>query len=1049
MYTETVFRTLPMSNPLKLAFLALFFGSLLIANPVHLRCEYQENPLGIDQRTPHLSWQSDNTERNWRQSAYEILVSHSVQALKTGKADVWDSHKISVGESIGIAYAGPKLDSRKRYYWTVRVWDGAGKPSAWARASWWEMGLLEKEDWHAKWIASSNLDEPADRAAIHWIWVSGQDAHKVAPGTVGVFRTTFDLAAKPTDAALFLLATGDWKVKVNDQDAGSKTVWHSFDRRDITNQLVSGNNLVEISMTVPPPPAFGPGAGPANTPQPAALAALVKVLQTDGSTLRLGSNKDWQNAVAVAELDDPGKPFGAAGPLPQPATGFRKSFPITDKVESARLYMTALGAYSAFLNGKRVGDSHLNPGWTNFDKHLQYQAYDVTALLNKGENILSALLGDGWFASPLAWIGNAHDFGPPPTRLIGQLEIHFTSGKTETIATDQSWNSHPTGILNSEIYKGEEYDARLEPLGWKEPRFSDAQWPAATLAETPKAQLVAQQSSPIRTVKTLKPETVTSPAAGVYIFDMGQNFAGNAILKAHGPEGTRIKMRFAEILDPDGGIYTKNLRNADATNIFVLRGDAAGETFSPEFTFEGFRYVEVTGYPGKPSLDDLSAEVISSLPFDPAATIETDNQTVNQMWKLGIWGQLSNFITIPTDCPQRDERLGWTGDAGVFWRTGSYNFNIAPFTHKWMQDMRDSQSAEGAFPNVAPDILPFGPGAPGWGDAGVIVPWTAWMQYGDREVIKENWAAMERWMDYIHKDNPDFLRKNGVGPNFADWLAPDPNTPTDLVDTAYWALVARMMSQMAEAVNDKGSAEKYALLYEQINQAFQKAYVKEDGAVGAGTQTGYVLALHAGLYPKNVEPALVKNLVAAIEKSGGYLSTGFLGTPFLLFALSDHGRPDAAYKLLLADSYPSWGYMIRKGATTWWERWNGDTGDPAMNSYNHYSFGSVVAWMYRSVGGIDTSERAPGFREILIHPRPDEHLTHARTEYQSVYGKISTDWNGTPTGPFTLKVTIPANTHARVELPSPPNAKFSEGGRAMAGPTVEVGSGTYEFKVVP
>ena len=1033
------------------------------AAPVHLRCEYRDNPLGIDQRTPHLSWQSNNTERNWHQTAYQLLVATSTNKLKPGAADVWDSQKRSSDESVGISYAGPKLESRTRYFWTVRVWDAAGKPSAWASPSSWEMGLLDKSDWHAKWITWQNPEDVADRAAIHWIWAPGQDAHKVAPETVSVFRTTFTVTAKPTDAALLLLATGDWKVTVNGADAGRKTVWHSFDRRDITDQLTTGNNSVEITMTVPQPPAFGPGAGSNGTPQPAALAALVKITDSEGISRRIGTsdswqvriNKDtaWQNAASLAELDDPERPFGPAGQLPQPATAFRRSFPISEKVESARLYMTALGTYSPFINGKRVGDSHLTPGWTDFSKHIQYQTYDITNLLSQGENVFSALLGDGWFASPLAWIGDAFAFGKPPTRIIGQLEIRYAGGHTETVLTDETWHAAPSGILNSEIYKGEEFDARLEPRGWKQANFNDAQWHRASIAESPAGELVAQTSSPIRTVTTIKPESVKSPSAGVYVFDMGQNMAGNAILKAHGPAGTRIKLRFAEIVNPDDSIYTQNLRNADATNIFVLRGEGE-EQFTPQFTFEGFRYVEVTGYPGKPTLADLSAEVISSLPDEPSATIVTANPTVNQMWKLGIWGQRSNFITIPTDCPQRDERLGWTGDAGVFWRTGSYNFNIEPFTRKWMRDMRDAQDTEGAFPNVAPNILSFGPGAPGWGDAGVIVPWTTWLQYGDREVITDNWDAMEKWMRFILKANPDFIRKNNVGPDFADWLAPDPNTPKDLVDTAYWAMIARMMTQMAHAVGNESGAQKYQALYDNISQAFQIAYVKDNGVVGAGTQTGYVVALHAGLYPQNLEPALTNNLVAAIEKNGGHLSTGFLGTPFLLFALSDHARADVAYKLLLNDSYPSWGYMIKKGATTWWERWNGDTGDPAMNSYNHYSFGSVVAWMYRAVGGIDSTTDDPGFHSIVIHPQPNENVTQARTEYESAYGKIITDWNGTPNGPFTLKVTIPANTHAHVLLPAIKNATVTEGKRTVqttqegANYAVEVGSGTYEFKVV-
>ena len=696
--------------------------------------------------------------------------------------------------------------------------------------------------------------------------------------------------------------------------------------------------------------------------------------------------------------------------------------------------MTALGAYTAYLNGKRIGDSHLTPGWTDFSKHLSYQVYDVTSLLTQGENVLSAMLAEGWFASPLAWNGTAFNFGQPPIRLTGQLEIHYSGGQTETITTDQNWKANFTGILTSQIYKGEHFDARLEPRGWKEAHFDDAQWPSAAIAAQPSTQLIAQAAD-IKTVNVLKPKTITEPKPGVFVYDLGQNIAGNAILKAHGPAGTRIKLRFAEILNPDGVIYTQNLRNADATNVFVLRGDAQ-ETFTPQFTFEGFRYVEVTGYPGKPTLADLSAEVISSLTADPTATIVTSNPSVNQMWKLGIWGQRSNFISIPTDCPQRDERLGWTGDAGVFWRTGSYNFDIAFFTHKWMQDMRDAQHADGAFPNVAPDVLPFGPGAPGWGDAGVIVPWTTWLQYGDRQVIEDNWQAMEHWMAFILKNNPDFIRRNEVGANFADWLAPDPNTSLDLVDTAYWAIAARMMSQMAHATGNEAAARSYTVLYQHINRAFQKAFVKPNGIVGANTQTGYVLTLHAGLYPPNLESALVSNLVAAIDKANGHLSTGFLGTPFLLFALSDHGRADVAYKLLLTDTYPSWGYMIKKGATTWWERWNGDTGDPAMNSYNHYSFGSVVAWMYRAVGGIDTSPDSPGFHEIVIRPQPSAQLAHAHTEYQSVYGKITTEWSQPPKGPFSLSVTIPANTHAKVFMPGKPKP-------------IEIGSGTYSFKAEP
>jgi alpha-L-rhamnosidase len=563
----------------------------------------------------------------------------------------------------------------------------------------------------------------------------------------------------------------------------------------------------------------------------------------------------------------------------------------------------------------------------------------------------------------------------------------------------------------------------------------------------------------------LQPKNVTQ-VANAYVFDMGQNMVGWVTLKVSGAAGSRIRLRFAERLNPDGGIYTENLRNADATDVYVLRGSGE-ETYQPYFTFHGFRYVELTGYPGQPSLNSITGQVANSLDENPTAKLSTSSELVNQMYSIGLWGQRGNFLSIPTDCPQRDERMGWMGDAGVFWRTGTYNFDIQSFSHKFMYDVVDAQTPRGAFTNVSPNTLPFEGegiagtsawsegmvGAPGWGDAGVIVPYTAWLQFRDPQIIEQSWDAMQRWMNFIQQANPDFLRKKGVGPNFADWLAPDTHTDKDLLATAYWALIANMMSEMARATGREDEARRYADVVANIRSAFQRAYVKEDGTVGTGTQTSYVVALYTKMAPASLEPALVNNLVKDIEAKGWHLSTGFLGTPFLLFTLADHGRVEVAYRLLLNDTYPSWGYMLSKGATTWWERWNGDTGDPSMNSYNHYAFGSVVAWVYRYAAGIDTSIDDPGFHQIVIHPRLDARMTQARGEYDSVYGKIVSEWNGKPEAPFELKVTIPANTRARVFLPTIANAQVTQDGRAIqpsqesGSYVVEVGSGSYEFRV--
>lgn len=1041
--------------------LSLFAMATLNASPVHLRCEYLTNPLGIDIEKPTLGWQSDSKEPNWRQTAYQILVASNADLLSNrGKADVWDSGKQSSSESASVAYNGPALESRKRYYWTVRVWDAKGHVSSSAEAAWWEMGLLHPSDWKAQWIRWQNPEESADEAGIRWVWVPGQDALKVVPGTEAVFHLDLNLPETPQRATLFLAARGDWKVSVNGHEAGQKIHWNEFDRRDIGEFLIPGRNLIDVLVKSPAPQEFAPVRVPANTPQPAALAALLKIEQRDGTIERIPTGERWQArllwteqwtpAAVAGDLHD--QAFGDPGPLPQPAALLRREFPVQKQILRARAYVTALGAYEMFVNGQRVGPYVLTPGFTQFEKRVQYQTYDVTHLLAKGQNTAAAVLGAGWFASGISWTAQ-HFKLSPVTGLLAQIEIEYSDGTQDTIVSDGGWKTAASPILHSEIYAGETYDARLEKPGWDRSGFDDHSWAAATPREPYSGMLSSQIDVPPRVVSTIQPERVAAQADGSYVFDMGQNMVGWVALKAKGAAGTTIRLRFAEILNPDGSIYTTNLRNADATDTYTLRGGEE-ETFTPRFTFHGFRYVEVTGYPGKPTLANIKGEVVSSLAGEPTATVTTSSELVNKMWGLGIWGQRSNFLSIPTDCPQRDERLGWMADAAVFWRTGSYNFDIAAFTHKWLRDVRDAQLPDGAFTNVSPNIgLGDLDGAPGWGDAGVIVPWTAWMQYGDRSVIEHNWEAMERWMKFIQDANPDFIRKQKLGPNFADWLAPDPSTPKDLINTAYWALIADMMSQMAHATGNEEAVKRYADVYSKIRQAFQQAYVKEDGTVGSGSQTSYVAALYMKLLPPEREPAAVDKLVQNIEAHNGHLTTGFLGTPYLLFVLANHGRLDVAYQLLLNDTYPSWGYMIRKGATTWWERWNGDTGDPAMNSYNHYAFGSVVAWVYQEVAGIDTTLSGPGFHEITIHPHSDSRLTSARGEYESAYGKVTTDWSGAPTGPFTLKLTIPANTTAKVILPVTSNAQITENGKTVSAQEeagqrfVRVGSGSYEFEV--
>jgi len=1052
------------------AFVVAMFTSTAFAAPLHLRCEYLENPLGIDKASPHLSWQSDNTERDWKQSAYEILVASSAELLQEGKADIWDSGKTTSAESIGIAYRGPALESRQRYYWKVRVWDAGGQVSESVELAWWEMGLLHATDWKAKWISLKGSDDE-ERHSIRWIWLAGQDARVVPSETAATFRINVNLSEQPRDAFLVLSARGNLVATVNGHEVDAKHEWAAFDRRDISEQLIVGMNSIEVKVATPPTPRFGPDAGAKTSA--AGLAALVVIHRRDGTTMRFPTGEqweasadgtsNWQPAQVVADLTD--QRLGDPGPFPQPAAYLRRAVAIPRKVQRARLYSTALGSYRVFLNGHPVGNDVLTPNFTDYRKRVEYQTYDVTSLLVNGQNVIAAILGDGWYGSPLTWAGM--HFFTPPDRLMAQLELTYSDGTHETIVTDDSWKGSASPIVKSSIYGGEVYDARLEQDGWQSTGFDDSKWKSTTVSDPPSIAVSSQLTTPARVIAAVEAKKVTPMANGAYIFDMGQNMVGWTTLKVKGSSGTKVQLRFAEILNPDGTIYTANLRNADATDVYILRGGDE-ETFSPHFTFHGFRYVEVAGYPGTPAIDALKGNVVSSISGEPSARLTTSSELVNKMWTIGTWGQRGNFLSIPTDCPQRDERLGWMGDAGVFWRTGSYNFDIAAFSQKFIQDIADAQSKQGAFTNVSPNTLPSSAdksedpppesdriGAPGWGDAGVIVPWTTWIQYGNKAVIAENWEAMQHWMDFIQSRNPNFLRKNGVGPNFADWLAPDQNTSKDLLATAYWALIADMMAQMAHAIDKESDAKRYEDVVQNIRSAFQKAYISADGTVGTGTatQTSYVVALYTRMAPEALEPALVDKLVKDIEAHDWHLSTGFLGTPFLLFTLADHGRTDVAYRLLLNDTYPSWGYMLSKGATTWWERWNGDTGDPAMNSYNHYAFGSVIAWVYRYVAGIDTSPNSPGFKEIVIHPHLDARMTSARAEYDSIYGKIISDWRGTSTGPFSLSVTIPANTSARIFLPTIEGAHVTEGGNPVESHAengsyvIQIGSGSYSFEV--
>lgn len=1039
----------------------------VFASPVHLRTEQMTNPLGIDVAKPRFAWQSDAKAEGWMQSAYRVIVASSEKSLKAGKGDVWNSGRVSSSDSINIAYAGSVLKSKKRYFWAVTVWDNKGKSST-SEPAWFEMGALTPADWSAKWIYRNDPDDVREMKAVRGIWQAGVDTKKVVPGTTVEFKYILHLDRAPESAMIHVLSRGGYQTLVNGHETGKhvscvigekavcNTWWNAFDRELMQPYLhfgagAAGDNEIVIRATSitskPKSPAYP------------ALAASICLRYADGTEQRIGTDGKWlsrtgsgawnpsqdlgslvsvfeNEGLEVETAHDSGRAQRSTKGTMRVATEaslLRKDFQLVKQVKSARLRITALGAYEAYLNGKPVAPhSLLSPGFTDFDKRVLYQTYDVTSMLEKGQNTIGAVLGGGWHGSPLLWIGE-HCFGGPDM-LLAQLEITFADGTQKVVATDGTWQTAKSPILFSEIYGGENYDARMEIHGWDKSGFKAAGWLAATVGVAPAhMKVTAQPDLSIATEITLHPISM-EPANDKHpvVYDMGQNMVGNIRLHVRGPKGTVVRMRFAERLEDNGSgaIYTENLRGAAATDYYTLSGDGE-ETYTPMFTFHGFRYVELEGYPGTPTKDSIEGLVYNSLAEKPTIRFKSSSELLNDMGKLGFWGQRGNFVSIPTDCPQRDERMGWMGDAGVFWRTGTYNFDIAGFTHKFMNDIVDAQYPNGAFTDIAPNLLVGREtGAPGWADAGVLVPYAAWQQYGDTATIERAWPEMEKYMNFIESSNPNYLRKKKLGANYADWLAPDPHTPKDLIGTAYWAIVARDMKEMAVALGKTADAKKYDVLYHKIVDAYRREYINADGSVKGNTQSAYVVTLYSGAAPENLRANMTDRLVKDIEAHQNHLTTGFLGTPFLMFVLDDNNRPDVAFKLLMQDTYPSWGYMVRKGATTWWERWNGDTGDPSMNSYNHYAFGSVMAWFFRRVAGIDSDEKGAGFHHIVIKPHFTDALPTLHTEYDSMYGTIATDWDKA-SGKFT--VVTPANTTATVTLPD--------------GKTDEVTSGTHVYTI--
>ncbi|HYL64980.1 MAG TPA: glycoside hydrolase family 78 protein [Candidatus Methylomirabilis sp.] len=758
-----------------------------------------------------------------------------------------------------------------------------------------------------------------------------------------------------------------------------------------------------------------------------------------------------------------------------PAPMLRREFALNakKKVQRARIYVSAMGLYELELNGKRVGDEYFTPGWTAYDFRYQYQTYDVTGMLESGANCLGALLGDGWFRGRSGWQGRRNSYGKKLALLV-QLLIRYTDGTQEIVTSDEKWKAATGAVLMSDIYDGETYDARLEKKGWSSADYDDKEWKGVTLMEAPKAKIVAQAGPPVKEIQELKPVKVFTTPAGDTVLDMGQNMVGWVRFRVTAPAGTTITLRHAEVLDSKGNLYTANLRTAKETIRYTTRGGGE-ETYEPHFTFQGFRYVAVGGLPEEVKAGDFTGVVVYSA-MTRTGTFETSNAMLNQLEHNIIWGQKGNFVDVPTDCPQRDERLGWTGDAEVFAPTASFNFDTASFYEKWMKDVALDQEDDGAVPFVIPNALTHdtrkgAAASAGWADVATVVPWTVYQAFGDKRILEEQYPSMKAWVEYMRRAAGDKYIWN-TGFSFGDWLAfattspayPGATTAVDFLQTAYFAHSTELLAKTAEVLGKRADAAEYEELEAKIRAAFVKEFVTPNGRLSSDTQTAYALALEFDLLPEAMRAEAAARLAADVKKFG-HLTTGFLGTPVLCKALSDYGYLDEAYMLLNRKEYPSWLYPVTKGATTIWERWDGEKPDGSfqdvgMNSFNHYAYGAIGDWMYSVLAGIEIDEQAPGYKHILIEPRPGGGLSYAKAAVESMYGRVASGWK-MEGGKLTLSVEVPANTTATVRVPKAKLSEVSEGGKAIEGRAefsgakqagdavvIEVGSGSYVFERV-
>ncbi|MDR0748611.1 MAG: family 78 glycoside hydrolase catalytic domain [Tannerellaceae bacterium] len=1057
-----------MRNSIVLLFFLLLSGGYVHAQSMsagNLRCEYMHNPLGIDVAQPRFAWELASSGKNKKQTAYQIVVSED-PALPAG--GVWDSGKTAGDETNQIHYQGRPFKPFTCYYWQVRVWDEQGKPSAWSPAAKFSTGPLSDSDWTAQWIGDANVPITKDnRYYPHLGYFSDYAyqpyAEKWVVIDLGEMQAVDEVKLFPADKKEKLFPL-HFKVEIAEDAAFTgATIMAGALNDEATEQ--SFPYTVRLST-----PARGRYVKLTVTKLPSVKKGVYEYGLSEIELLYRGKNLALNKPVQVSDekieyhwgdgdckwlsslLTDgyyASKPGDYYANIP-PSPLLRKEINIGKKIKHALYHTSALGIYEAYINGKKVGRQFLAPEWTDYGHHVQYQTHDVTGMLQKGANALGVMLADGWYSGARWSHPGRGGYGSLARKFIGQLVVCYEDGTTETIGTDNTWKYLAQGpVMQATFFGGEEYDAKNDPQGWDKPGFDDSQWSAPAVYPGEDANLCAQLNEPIAVISEHKALSVHKVGENKYIFDLGQNIVGWCRLSLSYNPGQTLTFRYGEVLNDDKTLYTENLRGARQTDVYHPAREKRID-YEPRFTYHGFRFVEVDGLTQPPQPGNIRGKMIASS-SPKTGTFVTSDKDVNKLWENIRWTQWGNMISVPTDCPQRDEREGWTGDAQVFSQTAIYNLDMAGFYTKWMRDIRDDQLPDGRLPDISPNDGQWAAfyNAPGWADAGVIIPWRMYQNYNDTGLLAAQYDAMKRFIDFIHQRNPGLLWRFSRGHMYGDWLNGNtivsddyPNTggqvPNDVYSTIYFAYSTGILAKAAKLLGKESDYAWYSALAGKIKQAFAAAYISSDGKIEGDTQAGYAMALEWEMIPEALRTQAAANMAEAVKAYDYRISTGIHSTIRLMKQLCNYGYADIAYRLLTSRRFPSWLYSIDQGATTIWERWDGYVAgrgfqDAGMNSFNHVAIGAVGEWMYSHILGIRPDENHPGYRRFTVKPLPGGGLEWAKGSYHAITGTIEVAWTDR-NRTFTLDVTVPPNTEATIATP-------------YDNKTHTVGSGKHHFSV--